>query len=279
MRILLWFLISLAAFALVAGITLTVLRKQDDRRVAAQWEALAAERGSGAFELSAIAELPEPARRYLAHAIAPGTPLARSVELTFTGELKLSPDLPWTAFDAQQVLAPARGYVWKLDLYSDGARFRGAETLLDGKGQQSYWLREFLPSSEDGATVDRSLAGRSAIDLVFLPSALLPGGAAAARWSAASADRARAEVLVAGQSFALDLELGPEGQLLAVATRRLGNRTPDGTFADLAYGARVLGENTFGGYTVPAHLRYAWHFGEPSAEDYLAPDLAGAVFH
>ena len=41
------------------------------------------------FDPAAIVSLPEPARRWLGHAIAPGTPLWSSVELTMHGQIKL----------------------------------------------------------------------------------------------------------------------------------------------------------------------------------------------
>ena len=53
--------------------------------------------------------LPEPARRWLSHAIAPGTPLWGSVELTMHGQIKLG---RWRPFTARQVLTPPDGYIW-----------------------------------------------------------------------------------------------------------------------------------------------------------------------
>src|SRR5207247_11022155 len=41
------------------------------------------------FDPAATMGLPEPARRWLGHAIAPGTPLWSSVELTMNGQIKL----------------------------------------------------------------------------------------------------------------------------------------------------------------------------------------------
>ena len=41
------------------------------------------------FEPTMTRGLPEPARRWLGHAIAPGTPLWGSVELTMHGRIKL----------------------------------------------------------------------------------------------------------------------------------------------------------------------------------------------
>ena len=61
------------------------------------------------FDPDAIMGLPEPARRWLGHAIAPGTPLWSSVELTMHGQIKLG---RWRPFTAHQVLTPPGGYLW-----------------------------------------------------------------------------------------------------------------------------------------------------------------------
>ena len=41
------------------------------------------------FDSAATGGLPEPARRWLSHAIAPGTPLWGRAELTMHGQIKL----------------------------------------------------------------------------------------------------------------------------------------------------------------------------------------------
>jgi len=60
------------------------------------------------FDPAATMGLPEPALRWLSHAIAPGTPLWRSVELTMHGRIKLG---RWRPFTARQVLTLPDGYI------------------------------------------------------------------------------------------------------------------------------------------------------------------------
>jgi len=55
---------------------------------------------AGTFDPAATAGLPEPARRWLSHAIAPGTPLWSRAELTMRGHIKLG---RWRPFTARQV--------------------------------------------------------------------------------------------------------------------------------------------------------------------------------
>src|SRR6266487_1041588 len=63
----------------------------------------------GTFTGAELEGLPEPARRHLAAAIAPGTPLAVSARLRMRGSIKVG---RWLPFRARQVLSPHHGFVW-----------------------------------------------------------------------------------------------------------------------------------------------------------------------
>jgi hypothetical protein len=63
----------------------------------------------GAFGDAELDGLPEPVRRHLAAAIAPGTPLAVSARLRMRGRIKVG---RWLPFRARQVLSPHHGFVW-----------------------------------------------------------------------------------------------------------------------------------------------------------------------
>jgi hypothetical protein len=60
------------------------------------------------FGAESVRGLPEPARRWLTHAIAPGTPRWSSVVLTMYGRIRLG---AWRRFTAREVLAPSRGFI------------------------------------------------------------------------------------------------------------------------------------------------------------------------
>ena len=77
------------------------------RPVRGEWARLAAPGvDQSGFDPSTVADLPEPARRWLVHAIAPGTPLWHSVTLTMRGEIRIG---AWRSFTATQVIAPSEG--------------------------------------------------------------------------------------------------------------------------------------------------------------------------
>src|SRR3954469_9555658 len=78
--------------------------------VRADWAALAQPtEAPAAFDAAAAHGLPEPARRWVTHAIAAGTTLRTSVELRMHGEIRLG---AWRPFSAVQRLTPADGFVW-----------------------------------------------------------------------------------------------------------------------------------------------------------------------
>jgi hypothetical protein len=84
------------------------------------------------FDLAVTAALPAPARRWLAHAIAPGTPLWQSVRLTMRGQIRLG---QWRPFAATQVLAPPSGYIWAARARLAGLPVTGFDRLSSGTGE------------------------------------------------------------------------------------------------------------------------------------------------
>jgi hypothetical protein len=84
----------------------------------------------GRFDISRLACVPEPARRYLEHAIAPGTPLVSAVRLRMHGEIKLE---RWFPFRAEQVIHADRGFVWATVPLFGIPLIRGFDRLIDGK--------------------------------------------------------------------------------------------------------------------------------------------------
>ncbi len=90
------------------------------RPVRRDWHDLAEPAASPAtFDSAMQTGLPEAARRWLGHAISPGTPMWRSVELSMRGEIRLG---RWRSFTARQVLAPPDGYIWAATLGWTGFR-------------------------------------------------------------------------------------------------------------------------------------------------------------
>ncbi len=224
----------------------------DDSVLEALWQSAPA--GTKAFDPNDFAHLPALAQRYLAHAIAPGTPLASAVRLRMHGTIKLS---RWHPFKAEQVLVQGRGMIWRATVRIGGVAVRGSDRFLDGEGAMRWNVFGCIPLIRaSGPDISRSAAGRFAAESVWLPSLLCGAGVS---WSADDAIGARAHFAVDGYPADVALALSA-GCVQSVATSRWGN--PDGgRFREIPFGARVEQEATFGGYTIPARLAVGWHAG------------------
>ena len=97
---------------------------------------------TGRFDADRVADLPEAARRRLRHAIEPGTPLWRGVELTMTGHIKLG---TWRPFTAREVLAPPHGFIWAATARVAGLPVTGFDRFSAGSGQMRWRLLGGIP--------------------------------------------------------------------------------------------------------------------------------------
>jgi|SRR5450755_1953022 hypothetical protein len=222
-----------------------------------EWLGLAAATGQPpAFDESMIADLPEAARRWLAHAIAARTPLWQAVQLSMYGHIKLG---SWRPFTATQVLAPPHGYIWAATARLAGLPVTGYDRLSSGTGQMKWRLLHRIPLlSASGPDVTRSACGRLAGEIALLPTAFR-----AASW-AAGAD---ADEFIATWRFGPDTEtarlrVNAGGQLTEVAVDRWGN--PGGEpFGRYPFGVSFAAESHFSGITIPSTLRAGWWWGTP----------------
>lgn len=228
-------------------------RAVDSIDLEAFWEA--APSAMESFRPEQRTDLPAPARRYLEHAIAPGTALAQTVRLTMHGEIKLR---GWLPFEAEQVIRWDRGMIWKASVRMFGLPIRGTDRLVDGVGAQRWKLLGLIPvMSASGPDISRSTAGRLAAETVWLPSVLAGEDVA---WTALDAHCVLAHLAVQGHPVDLTLTVGDEGQLEAVKLPRWGNPN-DGPFREVDFGGLVEEERTIDGYTVPTRLRIGWYLG------------------
>jgi hypothetical protein len=191
------------------------------RSLRAEWARLAAvpapPRG---FSADLVAGLPEPARRWLTHALPPGTPLWPSVQLRMRGRIRIG---TWRPFTARQVLAPPHGFVWAATARIAGLPVTGFDRYGSGSGQMRWRLLGLVPViSGGGPDVTRSAAGRLAGEGVcWLPTAF-----GAARWSAGpDPDTAVATWRIGDVDESVSLRVDPGGALREVRLQRWGTRT------------------------------------------------------
>jgi hypothetical protein len=257
-----WF--SVLPVAAAGGVlALWAARVRQEHALQPLWDELRAPASAAdAFDPEMVDGLPEPARRYLRRAIAPETPLARSVRLTMHGTLRLSPGGDALPMRAEQVLAPPAGFIWRARGGRGVMRFRGFDLYGRGEGGMRWWMLGLLPIVRaGGADVSRSAAGRLGGEAIFIPSALLPGRGAA--WQAVDDGTARVRLTVDGEPVATTLRIDADGRLRHASLLRWRDDAGSGAPGYVRFDVELSGERTFGGYTVPAHMRAGWRLGEP----------------
>lgn len=228
---------------------------REARAVRSEWDRLAAARPPGRpFDPAMVGDLPEPARRWLRHAVAPGTPLRRSVELIMHGEIRLG---TWRSFTAAQIAAPPAGYIWAARASIHGVPVVGYDRLSSGTAQMRWRLVGLIPvMTAQGPDTARSAAGRLASEFVMVPTTFR-----AATWRLGDRpDTAVATWHIGAEQIDVELHVGPDGQLLDVLLQRWG-KPGGGGFGYHPFGVTVEAERTFAGITVPSTVRAGWWWG------------------
>ena len=207
--------------------------------------------------------LPPPARRWLTHAIAPGTPLWRAARLTMHGSIKLGGS--WYPFEATQVHAPDRGMLWKARAKMKGLPIVGHDLYLEGHGEMRWKLLGLVPVVRaEGPDVARSARGRMAAEtFVMLPTWLVGPHVT---WRDEGPEVAIARFTVDREPLEVRLEVGGDGAMKRLSFLRWGQPRPEEPFGLYPFGCEVLEERTLAGLTVPSRMRVGWFFGEARFE-------------
>jgi hypothetical protein len=220
------------------------------------------------FRLSMVDGQPEIARRYFAHAIAPGTPLRTSVELEMRGTFLLGDKRSFQRFDmtARQVLRPPFEFVWMPRLTSRFMTISGSDALVEDRGWTRFWAAGLVPVANVGTSPDmvRSAAFRAATEGVWVPASLLPQSGV--QWEQVGPNTARVTVTRTQPAIMLELTIDEAGALKEIVGQRWSNANPEQRFRLQPFGGTMEAEATFEGYTIPSRLKVGNHFG---TEDYL----------
>jgi len=223
------------------------------------------------FQSDMVAGLPEPARRWLTHAIRPGTPLARSVELRMYGHIRLG---AWRPFTAIQVLAPPQGFIWTATARVFGLPVSGYDRFSSGTGQMRWRLLGLPVVTADGPDVTTSAAGRLAAEGVLIPTSF-----GAATWTTTGSDQVTATWRIGDHEESVDLQIGAHGQLRRVLIQRWGNpnRSPYGRYP---FGVTIGAEDTFAGITIPSEFRAGWWWGTDRQDEgeFFRAHITDAMF-
>lgn len=218
------------------------------------WES--APHSTRTFDPAQVAAMPPAARRYLLHALAPGTPLPTAVRMTMRGTIRLGG--AWHPFTAEQVSRWGRGFVWRARARMRGLPVTGFDRLVDGVALARWrLLGVFTVMREEGPDTVRSAAGRVNAEAIWLPSMLLepevellPG----------TEDRVEGIVRAHGDDTPIWMDLAADGSVTAAGMDRWGNPDRDG-YRRSRFGGIIEADRTFGGITMPTRVQMGWHFG------------------
>lgn len=258
-----WTLASGVAVALVAS---QLLRLRDERQADAAWAELA-NASSGRptpFDPRVLQGLPEPAQRYLRHAIAPGAALRTVAVMEMEGEFSLGTKAQpnYMPMRAREVLAFPHGFVWRPAIGSGAMRFAGSDGYLAGEAWTRFWALGVVPVARvsGGRDMARSAAARMFGEAaLWTPAPLLPG--AGARWEPVDEDTSRVTVSHRGEPLSLDITVAPDGSPLVFVGRRWSNANPEQVFRWQAFGGTVKATRRFGDYTIPSEMEVGNHVG------------------
>lgn len=218
------------------------------------WRLLTEAPDGPAFDPSTIDHLPEPAQRWLRHALPDGVPLRRSVELRMTGRIRLGGR--WLPFTAEQVLRAGVGFVWKPVVGGGLLRFTGADLLGPDDARMEFRLHGLVPLVRaDGDDVARSAAGRLAAETVaWLPQAATPQ--LGAHWTVDDDDHAVVSLATPSGPVAVRITVDHLGRLTALHLDRWNGSADPPAYAPFGGeltadvmttdGVRIAGDGTVG---------------------------------
>lgn len=216
------------------------------------------------FSPAQLDGLPEPARRFLRHAIQDGAPLASSVRLEMHGEIKLK---GWVPFRAEQAISHPRGFVWSARAGA-GVPILGYDRLLGTEGEMNWKVWGLIPiMTASGPDVSRSAAGRMAGELCWVPSVLLTEGV---EWGTPDGEWQPVRVPTALGPVAKRLRIDPSGKLRECRIERWKD-VGGGLFTTAEFGVVFHAERTFGPFTIGSEISAGWGYPvKPDGEFFRA---------
>lgn len=240
------------------------------------WADLAvATRPQPRFDPASVADLPDPARRWLTHAIAPGTPLRRRVELDQHGRIRIG---AWRSFRAAEIIAPLEGYIWAVATQVFGVPIRGYDRLTHGTGEMTHRAFGRFPIvSARGADLTRSTTGRLLSEMVWAPAVAV---GPEVEWKPVDDHTAVALMPYGGDIHEVSITAGSSGALQWVTIDRWASvdKCP---YRLHPFSAEIHSEATFGGFTVPSRVTAGYDYDSERWPDcaFIELTVDDATFH
>jgi hypothetical protein len=257
---------AVLAFALVGVIYVLWRRRrkaaENLARIEAQLRAAPTEANPGEsyFHPVLLAELPEPAARYLQWSLADGTPVRRGVHLNMTGRIRLGRQRPWLPLRCEELYHADRGFVWKATT-RNLLRICGFDRHYKAEGEMYWTLYGLIPVMRaTGPDISRSSLDRFVAERMLAPASLLPSPDV--EWKDQSKNGVNLRVRAHGRWQEFLLTVDPDGMPRKLSFHRWGNvETEGGGWQEIPYAVRFEGVFRADGHTLPHELRASWWAG------------------
>lgn len=267
-------LLALVLVLLALALLLAVDRRADE----AEWKRLEAFQPDAPipFAEEMVAALPEPALRYFAYTIRPGTPLLPVAAIDMTGQFSLGTkeEPRYRPMEARQILAAPEGFVWAMHTRG-GMPVSGSDTARWTRFRL-FWL---IPVARLGGDADhmRSAFGRYVAEAVFwTPAALLPGSGVT--WEKVDADTARVTVRQGNLEQSVDVTVDPEGRPVKVSFLRWSNANPEKVYRLQPFGGYMSDFREVQGYRLPFRIEAGNMFGTEEYFPFFLAEVTGIRF-
>jgi hypothetical protein len=213
----------------------------------------------GVFSRQMLEGLPAPVVRYFDFALTPGQRLAQSVRIQQEGKFRGGLDEPWSPFTAvQHFSVQPPGLVWDAAIHlAPLLTVRVRDSYIDGTGGMHARIASLVPvvSQDGGAALNAGALHRLLAEMVWLPTALLPGRGVT--WQEGDDSTARATLTHAGTSVWLDFQFGPEGEIVRASTPER-SRDVEGKSVLTPWVCSYGSYREAGGMRVPAEGEVEW---------------------
>lgn len=252
-------------------LVLQVLKYFDGQEANNTWRSLAdlAESSPALFRPEMVDNLPDPVRRYFLFSIMPGTPLRTAAEIEMTGEIGLgSKENPnYRPMQAQQIISPPHGLVWKVNAGSGLMKMTGSDGYINGKSWVRFWILHTIPVVHAGGShdYDRSSFGRVVAEAAFWsPASLLPQQGVI--WQAVAKNKAKVTVEHNGIRQELVITVAENGAPVSVVIPRWSNANPEKVWRVQPFGGTLSEFKTFDGFNLATRVDGGNYFG---TDDYF----------
>jgi hypothetical protein len=203
---------------------------------------------AGVVTQEMLADLPEPARRYLHYTGVVGRPVPGIVRLRQKGRMRLQPGQPWMPLDAEEhyTVRPP-GFVWAGAVrLGPLAVVRARDMYAEGSGRMLVKVASLWPVADaSGEQLDQGGMMRYLSEMIWFPAAFLADNIS---FETVDDSSARVTLTDHGRTATGTLFFDKEGRVTDFVAKRY--RTPDASSPD-TWSTPVTGYGEFEGLRLP----------------------------